>query len=94
MASRETEMDALSNEKYYISRVLFNVSWKGKKNRQTITWAALGGIHEVPKEELSRVASQIYLRKRAGRTHVAFREKWKSTTETVSMTGNDLPAHT
>ena len=72
----------------------YNVPWKGEKNAKTITWAAFGGMQGVQKEELSRVASQIYLRKRAGCTHVAFREKAKCTIETFERTRNDLTAHT
>ena len=55
---------------------------------------AFGGNQGVPKEELSRVASQIYLRKRAGCTHVAFRENAKFTIETFEKTRGDLTAHT
>ena len=64
------------------------------KNAKTVTWAALGGIQGVRKEEPSRVVSQIYLRKRAGCTHVAFREKAKCTIEMLERTRGDLTAHT
>ena len=93
LASGEAEMGTLSDEKCYISFV-FIMFHEKIKNAKTITCVAFGGIQGVQKEELSRIASQIYLRKCAGRTHVTFREKAKCTIETFERTRGNLTAHT
>ena len=86
-------MGTLSDEKCYISFIFITFREKVRKTQKPLR-VAFGGIQGVPKEELSRDASQIYLRKRAGCTHVTFRENAKCTIETSERTRGDFTAHT